>query len=53
MREGYSLSKTLRFETSGGPIRLNLFHEKYFLLEGVSQGSGIYHCIIVYSMEDG
>ncbi len=59
MREGYSLSKTLKFETSGRSIRLNLFDEKYFLLEGytrpsmksakgISHGSGIYRCIIVY-----
>ncbi len=58
------LGENIKFETSGRPIRLNLFNEKYFLLEGytrplkksakgTSHGSGIYHCIIVYSMKDG
>ncbi len=62
MKEGYSLSKTSKFETSGRPIRLNLFNEKHFLLDGYTRQSmksskgmnrcaGIYHCVIVYSME--
>ena len=34
MKEGYTFSKTLKFETSGKPICTNLISNKYFTLEG-------------------
>ena len=34
MKEGYTFSKTLKFETSGKPIHTNLISNKYFTHEG-------------------
>ena len=50
--------------TSGKPMRVNIVNEKHFLLEGytrpamksskgISQGKGIYHCVIVFSRTTG
>ena len=64
IKEGYTFSKTLKFETSGKPMRVNIVNEKHFLLEGytrpamksskgISQGMGIYHCVIAFSRTIG
>ena len=64
IKEGYTFSKTLKFETSGKPMRVNIVNEKHFLLEGytrpamklskgISQGKGIYHCVIAFSRTAG
>ena len=64
IKEGYIFSKTLKFETSGKPVRVNIVNEKHFLLEGytrpamksskgISQGRGIYHCVIAFSRTAG
>ena len=64
IKEGYTFSKTLKFETSGKPMRINLISNKYFILEGytrpamktskgISKGKGVYHCAIVYSYPSG
>ena len=55
IKEGYVFSKTLKFDTSGKPVRVNIVNEEHFLLEGytrpamklskgISQCKGIYHC---------
>ena len=64
IKEGYTFSKTLKFETSGKPMRINLISSRYFILEGytrpavktskgISKGKGVYHCAIVYSYPSG
>ena len=64
INEGYMFSRTLKFETSGKPMRINIIDENLFVLEGytrpamksskgISRGDGIYHCMIVYSMKTG
>ena len=64
IKEGYAFSKTLKSEASGKPMRVNIVNEKHFLLEGytrpakksskgISQGKGIYHCVIVFSRTTG
>ena len=64
IKEGYTFSKTLKFDTSGKPMRVNIINEKHFLLEGytrpamklskgISQGKGIYHCVIAFSRTTG
>ena len=61
VREGYTFSKTLKFETSGRPMRVNLTDERYFLLEGytrpsmktskgIAKGEGIYRCLVIFSL---
>ena len=63
--EGYAFSKTKNFETSGKPLRVNVVKEcDMFLLEGstrpamtqakgISSGSGIYSCIVVFRLSTG
>ena len=64
IKEGYAFSKTLKFEASGKLMRVNIVNEKHFLLEEytrpamksskrISQGKGIYHCVIVFSRTTG
>ena len=64
IKEGYTFSKTLKFETSDKPMRVNIVNEKHFLLEGytrpamksskgISQGKGIDHCVIAFSRTTG
>eukprot|EP00112_Aurelia_sp_Birch-Aquarium-sp1_P002214 Seg1237.4 transcript_id=Seg1237.4/GoldUCD/mRNA.D3Y31 product="hypothetical protein" protein_id=Seg1237.4/GoldUCD/D3Y31 len=64
IKEGYTFSRTLKFETSGKPMRINFIDENLFVLEGytrpamksskgIARGEGIYHCMIVYSMKTG
>ena len=64
IKESYTFSKTLKFETSGKPMPINLISNKYFILEGctrpamktskgISKGKGVYHCAIVYSYPSG
>ena len=59
IKERYTFSKTLKFETS-----VNIVNEKHFLLEGhtrpamksskgISQGKWIYHCVIAFSRTTG
>ena len=63
-QEGYTFKKTLKFNTSGKPMRINVISNKYFILEGctrpamqtskgVSKGKDVYHCAIVYSHSSG
>ena len=64
IKEVYTFSKTLKFETSGKPMRIFMLNENYFLLEGytrpsmkssigISKGAGLYHCNILYSLKTG
>lgn len=65
LTEGYAFSKTKKFETSGKPLRINLLPNcNMFLLEGhtrpamkqakgISSGSGIYSCIVVFDKLTG
>ena len=64
IKEGYTFSETLKFETSGKAMCFNIVNEKHFLLEGytrpamksskgISQDKGIYHCIIAFSRTTG
>ena len=64
VREGYTFSKTLKFETSGRPMRVNLKDERYFLLEGytrpsmktskgTAKGEGIYRCLVIFGLKTG
>ena len=64
IKEGFTFSKTLKFETSGKPMRVATIQRKYFVLEGytrpsmksskgISHGGGLYHCTILYSLDSG
>ena len=37
IKEGYTFSKTLKFETSGKPMLVNVVNKKHFLLEGYTR----------------